>query len=165
MIQDFGIRKPKIAVLSLNPHAGDHGLIGTEEIDVIIPAIEKARKNGVMALGPYPADGFFGSSDCSKFDATLAMYHDQGLTAFKAMSFDSGVNFTAGLSKVRTSPAHGTAYGIAGTNVASPESFQEALFLAIDIYRNRIQYEELSKDPMKVKAPSNDYQNKRQLIK
>ncbi|MRT92339.1 4-hydroxythreonine-4-phosphate dehydrogenase PdxA [Ancylomarina sp. 16SWW S1-10-2] len=165
LIQDFGIRKPKIAVLSLNPHAGDHGLIGTEEIDVIIPAIEKARKSGVMALGPYPADGFFGSSDCSKFDATLAMYHDQGLTAFKAMSFDSGVNFTAGLSKVRTSPAHGTAYGIAGTNVASPESFQEALYLAIDVYRNRIQYEELTKDPMKVKAPSNDYQNKRQLIK
>ncbi len=165
LIQDFGIRKPKIAILSLNPHAGDDGLIGSEEKEVIIPAIEKSRKDGVMVLGPYPADGFFGSSDYSKFDAILAMYHDQGLTAFKALSFDSGVNFTAGLSKVRTSPAHGTAYTIAGTNVASPESFQKALYLAIDVYRNRIQYEELSKDPMKVKVPSNDYQNKRQVIK
>ena len=118
-----------------------------------------------MALGPYPADGFFGSNDYSKFDAILAMYHDQGLIAFKALSFDSGVNFTAGLSKVRTSPAHGTAYAIAGTNVASPESFQKALYMAIDVYRNRIQYEELCKDPMKVKAPSNDHQNKRQPIK
>ena len=165
LIQDFGIRKPKVAVLSLNPHAGDDGLIGSEEKDVIIPAIEKARKSGIMALGPYPADGFFGSSDYSKFDAILAMYHDQGLTAFKALSFDSGVNFTAGLSKVRTSPAHGTAYAIAGTNVASPESFQKALYMAIDVYNNRIQFEELSKDPMKVKAPSNDHQNKRQPIK
>ncbi|MDE5422229.1 4-hydroxythreonine-4-phosphate dehydrogenase PdxA [Ancylomarina sp. DW003] len=165
LVQDFGIRKPKIAVLSLNPHAGDDGLIGSEEKDVIIPAIEKSRKNGVMALGPYPADGFFGSNDYSKFDAILAMYHDQGLTAFKALSFDSGVNFTAGLSKVRTSPAHGTAYAIAGTNVASPESFQKALYMAIDVYRNRLQYAELSKDPMKVKAPSNDHQNKRQSVK
>ena len=165
LIQDFGIRKPKVAVLSLNPHAGDDGLIGSEEKDVITPAIEKARKNGVMAIGAYPSDGFFGSSDYSKLDAILAMYHDQGLTAFKALSFDSGVNFTAGLSKVRTSPAHGTAYAIAGTNAASPESFQKALYMAIDVYRNRIQYEELSKNPMKVKAPSNDYQNKRQMIK
>jgi len=165
LIQDFGIRKPKLAVLSLNPHAGDDGLIGSEEKDVIIPAIEKARKSGVMALGPYPADGFFGSNDFSKFDAILAMYHDQGLTAFKALSFDSGVNFTAGLSKVRTSPAHGTAYSIAGTNVASPESFQKALYMAIDVYRNRIQFEELSKDPLKVKAPSTDHHHKRQIVK
>ncbi|MCZ4695641.1 4-hydroxythreonine-4-phosphate dehydrogenase PdxA [Ancylomarina euxinus] len=165
LIQDFGIRKPKVAVLSLNPHAGDDGLIGSEEKDVIIPAIEKARKSGIMALGPYPADGFFGSNDYSKFDAILAMYHDQGLTAFKALSFDSGVNFTAGLSKVRTSPAHGTAYAIAGTNVASPESFQKALYMAIDVYRNRMEYEVLSKDPMKVKAPSTDHQNKRQSVK
>ena len=165
LIQDFGIRKPKVAVLSLNPHAGDDGLIGSEEKDVIIPAIEKARKSGIMALGPYPADGFFGSNDYSKFDAILAMYHDQGLTAFKALSFDSGVNFTAGLSKVRTSPAHGTAYAIAGTNVASPESFQKALYMAIDVFKNRMEYEELSKDPMKVKAPSTDHQNKRQSVK
>lgn len=165
LIQDFGIRKPKVAVLSLNPHAGDDGLIGSEEKDVIIPAIEKARKSGIMALGPYPADGFFGSNDYSKFDAILAMYHDQGLTAFKALSFDSGVNFTAGLSKVRTSPAHGTAYAIAGTNVASPESFQKALYMAIDVYKNRMEYAELSKDPMKVKAPSTDHQNKRQSVK
>ncbi|MDE5419358.1 4-hydroxythreonine-4-phosphate dehydrogenase PdxA [Labilibaculum sp. DW002] len=148
--KDFGIRRPRIAVLSLNPHAGDDGLIGSEEKDVIIPAIEKSRKNGVMALGPYPADGFFGSNDYSKFDAILAMYHDQGLTAFKALSFDSGVNFTAGLSKVRTSPAHGTAYAIAGTNVASPESFQKALYMAIDVYRNRENFEEINKDPLKV---------------
>jgi len=165
LIQDFSIRKPKIAVLSLNPHAGDDGLIGSEEKDVIIPAIEKVRKKGVLALGPYPADGFFGSNDYSKFDAILAMYHDQGLTAFKALSFDSGVNFTAGLSKVRTSPAHGTAYAIAGTNVASPESFQKALYMAIDVYRNRLEYQELTKDPLKVKAPSTDHQNKRQSIK
>jgi 4-hydroxythreonine-4-phosphate dehydrogenase len=165
LIQDFGIRKPKVAVLSLNPHAGDDGLIGSEEKEVIIPAIDKARKSGIMALGPYPADGFFGSNDYSKFDAILAMYHDQGLTAFKALSFDSGVNFTAGLSKVRTSPAHGTAYAIAGTNVASPESFQKALYMAIDVFKNRMKYEELSKDTMKVKAPSTDHQNKRQSVK
>ncbi len=165
LIQDFGIRKPKLAVLSLNPHVGDEGLIGSEENEVIIPAIEKARKSGIMALGPYPADGFFGSNDFSKFDAILAMYHDQGLTAFKALSFESGVNFTAGLSKIRTSPVHGTAYAIAGTNTASPESFQKALYMAIDVYNNRAQFEELSKDPMKVKVLSSDYQNKRQIIK
>ncbi|MBL4559731.1 MAG: 4-hydroxythreonine-4-phosphate dehydrogenase PdxA [Bacteroidales bacterium] len=147
--KDFGIRKPRIAVLSLNPHAGDEGLIGTEEIDVIIPALEEVREKGIIALGPYPADGFFGSSDYTKFDAILAMYHDQGLAPFKALAFDSGVNFTAGLSKVRTSPAHGTAYSIAGTNVASEKSFQQALYMAIDVFRKRENFEEISKNPMK----------------
>lgn len=150
LIKDFGIRRPRIAVLSLNPHAGDEGVIGTEEIDVIIPALDEAREKGIMALGPYPADGFFGSSDYSKFDAVLAMYHDQGLAPFKALAFDSGVNFTAGLSKIRTSPAHGTAYTIAGTNVASAESFQQALYLAIDVYRNRENFEEINKDTLKM---------------
>ncbi|MBI9057713.1 MAG: 4-hydroxythreonine-4-phosphate dehydrogenase PdxA [Labilibaculum sp.] len=148
--KDFGIRRPRIAVLSLNPHAGDEGVIGTEEIDIIIPTIEEAREKGIMALGPYPADGFFGTSDYRKFDAILAMYHDQGLAPFKALAFDSGVNFTAGLSRIRTSPAHGTAYSIAGTNVASAKSFQEALYMAIDVYRNRENFEEINKDPLKV---------------
>ena len=146
---DFGIRKPRIAVLSLNPHAGDQGLIGTEEIDVIIPALEEVREKGMMALGPYPADGFFGSSDYVNFDAILAMYHDQGLAPFKALAFDSGVNFTAGLSKIRTSPAHGTAYSIAGANVASQKSFQQALYMAIDVFRNRQNFEEINKNPLK----------------
>lgn len=152
--KDFGIRKPQIAVLSLNPHAGDEGLIGTEEIDIIIPALEEVREKGIMALGPYPADGFFGSSDYNKFDAILAMYHDQGLAPFKALAFESGVNFTAGLSKIRTSPAHGTAYSIAGTNVASEKSFRQALYMAIDVFRNRDNYEEISKNPMKVSDSS-----------
>lgn len=150
LLKDFGIRKPKIAVLSLNPHAGDDGLLGTEEKDVIIPALDEAREKGIMALGPFPADGFFGSDDYKKFDAILAMYHDQGLTPFKALAFDSGVNFTAGLDKVRTSPAHGTAYAIAGTNVASEKSFQQALYMAIDVHKNRMNFEELSADPLKV---------------
>ncbi|PKQ66350.1 4-hydroxythreonine-4-phosphate dehydrogenase PdxA [Labilibaculum manganireducens] len=152
--KDFGIRKPRIAVLSLNPHAGDDGLIGTEEIDEIIPALEEVREKGIMALGPYPADGFFGSSDYMKFDAILAMYHDQGLAPFKALAFDSGVNFTAGLSKIRTSPAHGTAYSIAGTNVASEKSFQQALYMAIDVFRNRENFEEISKNPMQTSEAS-----------
>ena len=134
---DFNIRKPKIAILGLNPHSGDNGLLGSEEIDVIIPTIDEARNNGIMAVGPFAADGFFGSDAYKKFDGILAMYHDQGLAPFKALAFDSGVNFTAGLPIVRTSPAHGTAYEIAGSNVASPESFREALYLAIDIYKNR----------------------------
>ena len=148
MLKDFGIRRPRIAVLSLNPHAGDDGLIGMEEKEVIIPALEEVRENGIMALGPFPADGFFGSDDYKKFDAILAMYHDQGLTPFKALAFDSGVNFTAGLSGVRTSPAHGTAYAIAGNNVASEQSFKEALYMAIDVYRNRNNYEQISANPM-----------------
>ncbi|WP_282035647.1 4-hydroxythreonine-4-phosphate dehydrogenase PdxA [Saccharicrinis aurantiacus] len=146
---DFTIRKPKIAVLGLNPHAGDNGLIGKEEIDVIIPAIEKAKSLGIMALGPYPADGFFGSNNLSKFDAVLAMYHDQGLIPFKTLSFSNGVNFTAGLPVVRTSPDHGTAFEIAGQDKADPESFRQALYQAIDIYKSRNNNAEISKRPLR----------------
>ena len=147
--QDFSITKPKIAVFGLNPHAGDNGLLGTEEKEIIIPAIEQAKKEGIIALGPFPADGFFGSEDYRKFDAILAMYHDQGLIPFKLASFERGVNYTAGLPIVRTSPSHGTAYSLAGENVASPESFRQALYLAIDIYKNRKIYKEISKNPLR----------------
>ncbi len=146
--QDFGIRKPKIAVLGLNPHAGDNGLIGKEEIEYITPAIDEARNNGIMALGPFPADGLFGSGDYKHYDAILAMYHDQGLAPFKALSFDSGVNYTAGMSVIRTSPAHGTAYGIAGQNKASAESFRNALYMAIDTFRKRKEYKNLIKNSL-----------------
>jgi 4-hydroxythreonine-4-phosphate dehydrogenase len=145
---DFNIMKPKVAVLGLNPHAGDNGLIGSEEAECIMPAIQKAFEMGILAFGPYPADGFFGSSNYSKFDGILAMYHDQGMLPFKALGFEQGVNFTAGLPVVRTSPAHGTAFDIAGKNIASPDSFRQALYLAVDIYRNRKQYEELTKNPL-----------------
>ena len=144
LVEDFGIKKPKIAVLGLNPHAGDKGLIGSEEIELIIPAINEARDKGIMALGPFPADGLFGSGDYSKYDAILAMYHDQGLAPFKALSFDKGVNYTAGMSAIRTSPAHGTAYDLAGKNIASIESFKAALYLAIDNFRKRKSYQELN---------------------
>ncbi|TLX75285.1 4-hydroxythreonine-4-phosphate dehydrogenase PdxA [Labilibacter sediminis] len=147
--QDFTIRKPKIAVLGLNPHAGDNGLLGKEEQDIIIPAIEEAKSKGIVALGPYPADGFFGSNNLSKFDAVLAMYHDQGLIPFKTISFASGVNFTAGLPIVRTSPDHGTAFEIAGQGVADEESFRQAIYSSIDIFKNRDSYNELSKNPLK----------------
>ena len=150
LIKDFGIRKPRIAVLGLNPHAGDAGVLGTEEQEIIIPAIEKANEKNIIAVGPYPADGFFGSENFAKFDAILAMYHDQGLAPFKSLSFDSGVNFTAGLSIVRTSPAHGTAFEIAGQGVASENSMRNTLMLAIDIYKNRLNYEELTKDPLPI---------------
>ncbi len=147
--QDFAISRPRIAVLGLNPHAGDNGLLGKEENDIILPAIIQAKKEGLIALGPYPADGFFGSEDYRKFDAILAMYHDQGLIPFKLASFERGVNYTAGLPFVRTSPAHGTAYSLAGEDKASPDSFRQALYLAIDIYRNRKIHEEISKNPLK----------------
>lgn len=149
LIQDFRIRKPKIAVLGLNPHAGDNGLLGTEEVDIIIPAIKKAKDEGMLALGPYPADGFFGSDNFNKFDAILAMYHDQGLTPFKALAFNSGVNYTAGLDFIRTSPGHGTAYEIAGLGKASEISFRNAIYLACDIFRNRSEYQQISADPLK----------------
>ncbi len=149
LFKDFAITKPRIAVFGLNPHAGDNGLLGKEEMEIIQPAIEQARDEGILALGPYPADGFFGSQDYRKFDAILAMYHDQGLIPFKLASFDRGVNYTAGLPFVRTSPAHGTAYSIAGEGKASPDSFRQALYLAIDIFRNRKIYEEISKNPLK----------------
>ena len=136
-------------MLGLNPHSGDNGLIGDEEQNIIIPAIEKARNLNIMAFGPFPADGFFGSAAYSKFDGVLAMYHDQGLAPFKALMYDGGVNFTAGLPIVRTSPAHGTAYEIAGKGEASVDSFRKSLYLAVDIFKNRRMYAELTKNPLK----------------
>ncbi len=147
--RDFFIDNPRIAVLSLNPHAGENGLMGKEEQEIITPAIDKCLERGVFCSGPYAADGFFGSENYKKFDAVLAMYHDQGLVPFKTIAMDTGVNFTAGLPIVRTSPAHGTAYDIAGKNEASDESFRQALYMAVDIYRNRIQYDEPRKDPLR----------------
>lgn len=141
--QDFNIDGPRIAVLGLNPHAGDHGLLGGEEESVIAPAIAKAQAEGICAMGPYPADGLFGSDALGRFDAVLAMYHDQGLAPFKALAFTSGVNFTAGLPLVRTSPDHGTAYDIAGQDKADPTSMREAIYLAMDIVRNRRANQEL----------------------
>jgi 4-hydroxythreonine-4-phosphate dehydrogenase len=148
--KDFKIVRPKIAVLGLNPHAGEQGKLGREEIDIINPAIQEAQNKGVLAYGPYPADGFFGSSAIKEFDAVLAMYHDQGLTPFKALAFDSGVNFTAGLPIVRTSPDHGTAFDIAGKDMANEQSMRTAIYLAIDIYRNRQFIKEISTNPLPI---------------
>ncbi len=134
--KDFGIQRPKIAVFGLNPHAGENGKMGTEEKETIIPAIGRAQNEGIFAYGPFPADGFFGSTSKAKYDGILAMYHDQGLAAFKALAFDEGVNFTAGLPIIRTSPDHGTAFDIAGENKASGDSMRHAIYLAIDVYRN-----------------------------
>jgi 4-hydroxythreonine-4-phosphate dehydrogenase len=149
LMRDFGVLKPKIAILSLNPHASDDGLLGDEEAKIIKPAIEKAFNQNILAFGPYPADGFFGSSNFHEFDGILAMYHDQGMVPFKVLSFDDGVNFTAGLPFVRTSPAHGTAYDLAGKNEASPESFRNAVNIACDIFNNRLAYDELLLNPLK----------------
>jgi 4-hydroxythreonine-4-phosphate dehydrogenase len=151
LIQDFSINKPKIAVLGLNPHAGDGGVIGKEDDTILKPVIKKLFEKGTMVFGPYPADGFFGNSQYEKFDAVIATYHDQGLIPFKTLSFGNGVNYTAGLNKVRTSPDHGTAYDIAGKGIANHNSFKEAVFLAIDIYNSRNQYAEISKKPLKTK--------------
>ena len=147
--QDFGIRKPRIAILGLNPHAGEKSLLGKEEEEIIIPAIQLAQKEGILTFGTFAADGFFGSGSFVKFDGILAMYHDQGLTPFKALSFDSGVNFTAGLPYVRTSPGHGTAFSIAGKGEASENSFRQAMYLACDIFRNRETYKEINMNPLK----------------
>lgn len=149
--QDFTIDHPKIAVLSLNPHSGDGGLLGTEEQDIIIPAIRKATEEGILAFGPFSPDGYFGLSHYENFDATLAMYHDQGLSPFKALSFEDGVNFTAGLPVVRTSPDHGTAFEMAGRDEADPRSMRAAIFTAIDIYRNRLAWKELQEGKMTVR--------------
>ena len=149
LVQDFGIPKARIAVLGLNPHAGDNGLLGKEEETMIAPAIKQARDEGIIAMGPYPADGFFGNGEYTKFDAILAMYHDQGLIPFKLTSFDRGINYTAGLPYVRTSPAHGTAYDIAGEDKASPDSFLQAIYYGIDIFNNRQLYREISKNPLR----------------
>lgn len=147
--RDFGMTRPLIAVLSLNPHAGDGGVIGNEEAEIISPAIEVAASQGIMVSGPYPADGFFGSGAWKKFDAVLAMYHDQGLVAFKALSGTGGVNYTAGLPYVRTSPDHGTGYDIVGKGIADPTSLRQAIYTAIDIYRSRERYEEAHANPLK----------------
>jgi 4-hydroxythreonine-4-phosphate dehydrogenase len=149
LISDFNISRPYIAVLGLNPHAGDEGLIGNEEIDIIMPAIKAARDLNIMALGPFSADGFFGSGNFKNFDAVLAMYHDQGLIPFKALAAGEGVNFTAGLPIVRTSPAHGTAYEIAGKGEASCSSFRKAIYTACDIYKNRLAFKELTSNQLK----------------
>jgi 4-hydroxythreonine-4-phosphate dehydrogenase len=145
---DFGINKPKIAVLGLNPHAGDNGLLGSEENDTIIPAIEEANKQNIAAFGPYAADGFFGSDNYTKFDAVLAMYHDQGLIIFKYLGFEDGVNFTAGLTFVRTSPDHGTAYNIVGKNIAIESSLRNAIYTALDIFKHRKGLSDI-KEPLK----------------
>ena len=147
--QDFGIDSPRIAVFSLNPHAGDNGLIGVEEREVIIPAIQEMTTKGILCFGPYPADGFMGSGNFCRFDGILAMYHDQGLAPFKALAMDEGVNFTAGLPVVRTSPAHGTAYDIAGQGVAAESSFRQAIYTAIDVFRNRLVEEEIHARPLR----------------
>lgn len=146
---DFGIDSPRIAVFSLNPHAGDNGLLGKEEQNIIIPAIKEMTAKGIQCFGPYPADGFMGSGNYTHFDGILAMYHDQGLAPFKALAMDEGVNFTAGLPIVRTSPAHGTAYDIAGKGIASEDSFRQAVYVAIDVFRNRCMEREISARPLR----------------
>lgn len=149
LIRDFGVHSPRIAVLALNPHAGDGGLIGKEETDIIDPAIAEANNLKIQAFGPYPADGFFGAGHHTRFDGILAMYHDQGLIPFKALCGTAGVNFTAGLPYVRTSPDHGTAYDIAGKGLADPQSMRQAIYLAIDALRNRERHAEAFANPLK----------------
>ncbi|WP_299114973.1 4-hydroxythreonine-4-phosphate dehydrogenase PdxA [uncultured Winogradskyella sp.] len=147
--QDFGISKPKIAVLAINPHAGDNGVIGNEDDKVLKPTLEKIKSDGHLVYGPYSADSFFGSSTYTKFDAIIASYHDQGLIPFKTIAFGQGVNYTAGLHKVRTSPDHGTAYEIAGKGEADEGSFKQAIYTAIKIYRKRLDFNHYSKNPLK----------------
>jgi 4-hydroxythreonine-4-phosphate dehydrogenase len=151
LIQDFSINKPKIAVLGLNPHCGDGGVIGKEDDEIMKPTIKKLFEKGTMVFGPYAADGFFGNNQYEKYDAVIAAYHDQGLIPFKTLSFGKGVNYTAGLNKIRTSPDHGTAFEIAGKGIADFNSFKEAVYLAIDIFNSRIEYQEISKKPLKTK--------------
>ena len=147
--QDFAIGAPRIAVLSLNPHAGDEGLLGKEEEEIIIPALKEMAARGILCYGPYPADGFIGSGNFTHFDGVLAMYHDQGLAPFKALVMDEGVNYTAGLPVIRTSPAHGTAYDIAGKGLASEDSFRQAIYVAIDVFRNRLRDKEAHANPLR----------------
>ncbi len=161
LIKDFGIEKPKIAVLGLNPHSGDGGLIGMEEQDIIIPTINQIREKGLLCFGPYSADGFFARSYQKHFDAILAMYHDQGLIPFKSLANGAGVNYSAGLPVVRTSPDHGTAFDIAGKKIADPTSFRQAVFSCIDIIRQRKDYEEYTKNPLKRGQPLPDHDSAR----
>lgn len=151
LVQDFGVPKPKIAVLGLNPHCGDNGVIGNEDEELIRPTLLEIQEKGKLVYGPYAADGFFGSQNYQKFDGVLAMYHDQGLVAFKTIAFGSGVNFTAGLSGIRTSPDHGTAFEIAGKGEANASSFKEALFTGLEIFKTRSQYKRLSENRLKIK--------------
>jgi 4-hydroxythreonine-4-phosphate dehydrogenase len=149
--QDFGVNKPKIAVLGVNPHSGDNGVIGKEDDEVVKPALKKLFEEGVLVFGPYSADSFFGSGQYEKYDAVIAAYHDQGLIPFKTLAFGGGVNYTAGLEAVRTSPDHGTAYDIAGKGVADNNSFKEAVYMALDIFHSRAEYAELTKNPLKIR--------------
>lgn len=149
LIKDFRINGPKIAVLGINPHAGDHGVIGKEDEEILKPALQKIRERGKLVYGPYSADSFFGSKNYQNFDAIIASYHDQGLIPFKTITFGEGVNYTAGLNKIRTSPDHGTAFEIAGKGTADESSFKAAVFTAIQIYRNRKEYQKLTKNPLK----------------
>lgn len=151
LVRDFGINKPKIAVLGLNPHSGDNGVIGDEEEKVLKPALKKIFEEGILVFGPYSADGFFGSNQYEKYDAVIATYHDQGLIPFKTLSFGKGVNYTAGLNKIRTSPDHGTGFDIAGKGIADHQSFSEAIYTAIDIFKSRMEYEEMVANPLKTK--------------
>jgi 4-hydroxythreonine-4-phosphate dehydrogenase len=147
--QDFKINRPKIAVLGINPHNGDNGVIGNEDDDIMRPTLKKIKDEGKLVYGPYAADSFFGSNNYKNFDAIIASYHDQGLIPFKTLSFGQGVNFTAGLNKIRTSPDHGTAYEIAGKGTADESSFKEAVFTALQIFKNRSDYELLTQNPLK----------------
>lgn len=151
LVEDFGISKPKIAVLALNPHCGDNGVIGSEDDEIIRPTIKRIQESGKLVYGPYAADGFFGSKTYMQFDGVIATYHDQGLAPFKAISFGDGVNFTAGLTRVRTSPDHGTGLDIAGKNIADPSSFTQALFTAIDIFKARKEHKQLVKNTLLIK--------------
>ncbi len=149
--EDFRINRPKIAVLGVNPHSGDNGVIGHEDDNVVKPALKKLFEEGVMVFGPYSADSFFGSGQYEKYDAVIAAYHDQGLIPFKTLAFGKGVNYTAGLQGIRTSPDHGTAYEIAGKGIADENSFKEAVYLGIDVYKHRQEYKEVTKNPLKTK--------------
>lgn len=150
LIQDFSINKPKIAILGLNPHCGDGGVIGNEDDKILKPTIQKLFEKGHLVFGPFSADGFFGNESYKKYDAVLATYHDQGLIPFKTLAFGQGVNYTAGLDKIRTSPDHGTAFDIAGKGKADFSSFREAVYLALDIYQARHQYQQISQNPLKI---------------
>lgn len=154
--QDFGIDSPKIAVLGLNPHCGDGGLLGDEEQRIILPAVKAANEEGILAFGPYSPDGFFGLANYNKYDAVLAMYHDQGLTPFKAIAFEEGVNYTAGLPIIRTSPDHGTAYEMAGRDKADPRSMKSAIYTAIDIWHRREEYKQLMENRMTIQLPDTE---------
>ena len=159
LIQDFSINKPRIAVLGVNPHCGDGGVIGNEDDAILKPTLKKIFEKGTLVFGPFPADGFFGSNQYEKYDAVIATYHDQGLIPFKTLSFGNGVNYTAGLNKIRTSPDHGTAYDIAGKGIADYNSFKEAVYLAIDIFHSRNQYHEISQNPLKIR-PKQEFSKK-----